>query len=376
MVAGAAGGAEVSTPAIQTIWLTHRSHDPSKIVVNWETDEPGNSLVHYGLTEACEWVVSRDESVRLHHVEIPLPRKGVRYHYRVSTGKLRSAPATFKGYPVEELRVAVVANWQRRPTLAAIEADDPHLVLTAGDNIPNLWRASRPGAKGSIEAYRRLVAAYPALFRSTPIMPVLGNHDHEMRPRGPRPPAEAVYDVEATAFRRFFELPDDEWRWFFDVPEFGVRFIALDIHHISDFGTTWQSCHDFRKDSPQLKWYRSLIEKTTSPFVVTLYNERNASIRNRAQGAWHALFSRGSLAICGFGHYAERAEVNGFPYYNTSLSGKGHRYQDPHSTFLASEDNYILLTFTRQGPLMVVELKSLSGSVLHREEIGPRGGRR
>ena len=56
------------------------------------------------------------------------------------------------------------------------------------------------------------------------------------------PPQEPVYDVNATAFRTFFELPDDEWKWHFDVPGFDVRFIALDLNHTSDMGTTWQAC--------------------------------------------------------------------------------------------------------------------------------------
>ena len=35
---------------ITRIWLTHRTTGPSKIVVNWETAEPGNSVVRYGLS--------------------------------------------------------------------------------------------------------------------------------------------------------------------------------------------------------------------------------------------------------------------------------------------------------------------------------------
>ena len=57
--------------------------------------------------------------------------------------------------------------------------------------------------------------------------------------------AEPVYDVEATAFRKFFPLPDDGWKWRFDIPDFSVRFIALDLHHIQDMGTTWQTGHPF-----------------------------------------------------------------------------------------------------------------------------------
>jgi hypothetical protein len=35
---------------ISRIWLTHRTTDPGRIVMNWETAEPGNSVVHYGLS--------------------------------------------------------------------------------------------------------------------------------------------------------------------------------------------------------------------------------------------------------------------------------------------------------------------------------------
>ena len=43
----------------------------------------------------------------------------------------------------------------------------------------------------------------------------------------------AYSGIDATAFRRFFELPGDEWKWHFDVPDFDVRFIALDLNHIA-----------------------------------------------------------------------------------------------------------------------------------------------
>lgn len=85
-------------------------------------------------------------------------------------------------------------------------------------------------------------------------MPVLGNHDREIRPRGKNPPEELVYDVDARAFRRFFALPDDEWKWTFVIPNFDVRFIALDLNHIEDRGNSWQTCHLFDIDSAQYKW--------------------------------------------------------------------------------------------------------------------------
>jgi len=356
---------------IKRIWLTHKTNDPSKIVVNWMTDEPGDSIVRYGLSKDHSEMVRIDESTTLHHVEIPLKQKDSVYHYSVSSGNQRSANATFKAYPTDVLRVAVVADWQGKPDLSAIVKEDVHLLLTAGDNIARLWDKCGNGNKDCIKPYVELIDAYPELFRSTPFMPVLGNHDREIRPRGEKPPAEPVYDVDATAFRRFFELPGDEWKWYFEVPKFDVRFVALDFNHISDFGTTWQTCHAFDEKSEQFKWYTKLMQNPPG-FVVTLYNERNASVRNQAKKQWHDLFHRGTCCITGFGYYPERAEVDGFPYYNTSLNGRGNQYPDPESKFLAGEDSYILLTVKRGGP-MTVEIKSLKNTVLDLREFERRG---
>lgn len=358
---------------VERVWLTHRTNDPSKIVVSWTTKEPGDSLVQFGTTKEYGHEVRVAGSRSLHHVEIPLTERDTMYHYSVGTGDQRSTDATFKAYPTDVLRAAVVANWQGKPDLSAVVKDDVHLLLTGGDNISSIHGRCGAGNKDCITPYADLIDAYPELFRSTPFMPVLGNHDREIRPRGDRPPAEPVYDIDATAFRRFFELPDDEWKWRFDVPDFGVRFVALDFNHISDHGTTWQSCHDFGRDSEQYRWYEKLMEQP-QPFVVTLYNERNASVRNQAKGAWHDLFRKGTACITGFGHFAERAALDDLLYFNTSLQGRGNQYPDPHSKALKGENNYLLLTFNRAEKTMTVEMKSLEGTVLDRVEVREREG--
>ncbi len=185
-----------------------------------------------------------DENTTLHHVGIPLKHRDAVYHYSVRTGEQRSADATFKAYPTDVLRVAVVADWQGKPDLSVIVKDDVHLLLTAGDNIASIWQTCGEGQKDCVKPYAALIDAYPELFR------------------------------------------------------------------------------------------------------------------------------RGACCITGFGYYAERAEVDEFPYYNTSLSGKGNQYPDPHSKFLAGEDSYILLT-VRRGGLMTVEVKSLKNTVLDRRDFKP-----
>lgn len=359
--------AHQSSAQIERIWLTHRSNEPDKIVVNWQTTAAGPSTVEFGSTDALGNQVIVDDKTTLHHVEIPL-KEGEAAHYRVSTGEQRSAVHRIKPYPKDELRVAVVANWQGRPKLDAIVKDDVHLLLTAGDNIPDLHNRCGVGVKDCVKPYSELIDTYPELFRSTPFMPALGNHDREIRPRGEKPPAEPVYDVEATAFRRFFPLPDEGWMWRFDIPRFDVRFIALDLNHIQDQGTTWQTCHPFTKDSEQFKWYDKVSDRRDRRFVVTLHNEKSGHIRARENSQWHRMFSRGTCSITGFGYFAERAEVGGFPYFNTSLSGRGARYADSQSRFIESENNYVLITLVRGGKMLRVEMKSLEGKVLDRSD--------
>ncbi|MHB8899966.1 MAG: hypothetical protein ACYC6Y_14560 [Thermoguttaceae bacterium] len=56
----------------------------------------------------------------------------------------------------------------------------------------------------------------------------------------------------------------------------------------------------------------------TPTLVVTLYNERNASVRGHVGGSWSRMLRHGTIAMTGFGYFAERAEVEGFTCYNTA----------------------------------------------------------
>ncbi|WP_165075597.1 metallophosphoesterase family protein [Paludisphaera rhizosphaerae] len=356
--------AEAPSQAITRVWLTHRSNDPSHIVVNWTSPEPGPSLVRYGTSSDDMAEVRVEGSRTLHHVEIPIPRRDAAYHYSVATGADRSAEATFKGYPTEVLRVAVVADWQQKPDLAALIKDDVHLLTTGGDNIPGLHPAKKNAARTRVVAYEQLIDAYPALFRSTPFLPVLGNHDKEYRVRGDKPPAEPVYDLEASAFRSFFALPDDGRTWRFDVDDFKLRLIGLDVNHIGDMGTTWQACRPIDADSEILAWYRSQMKNASGRFVVTLHNERNSRLMGQADGEWGRLMGLGTTAVTGFGYFAQRSEIQGGTYYNVSLRNKDDSKPEPGSKYLDKGGVYLLLTARRSPPQLTAEIKRLDGSVV------------
>jgi len=365
--------ASTASAQVERIWLTHRSATPSHLVVSWETKQPGDSLVEYGTTAKLGETVKLPGSRTLHHVEIPLKQTDTTYHYRVKTGSQVSDIATFKGYPIKELRVALVADWGfAKPDLAALKKDDVHLLLTAGDNVPSLHQFCGAGVTNCTKAFSALIDSQPELFRSTPFMPALGNHDREIRPRGPKPPPENVYDTNALAYRTFFELPGDEWKWTFDFPVFDARFIALDLNHIQDIGTTWQTCHALAEGSEQLRWYEDAMSATKAGHVITIYNEKNSVIRAQVKGKWGQLIQKGSLAITGFGYFAERAEVDGFSYYNTALKGNGDKYPDPKSAFFASEHSYLLLTFKKDTGELTVAQKSLDGRTLDQKTFQKR----
>ncbi len=312
--------------------------------------------------ERCVQVKSE---TTLHHVGIPLAKRNVLYHYRVTTGNEESQTFTFKGYPSarHKLRVAVVGDWQTDVDLSQLVSDNPHLLLTVGDNVPNLYQLCQDGNDECIEPFLNLIDSAPGLFRTTPFMPILGNHDKQIRDRGVKYPSQPVYDIDATVFRKFFELPDDEWKWIFNISDFDVSFVALDLNHISDFGTTWQTCHDFHLGSEQMIWYQTIMKNNQMKHIITLHNERNQAMRYQENGEWNKLFQEGSAVITGYGHYSERAEVDGFPYFNTSLKA-GNIYPDEFSKVLHAVNGYILLTFTKRA--FQIEMKSLDGEIIDR----------
>ena len=361
---------------VTRIWLSQASLDARRVTISWESTVAEDSVVELRATSDPSGPatrIARDEKTKHHAVEITPPVEHGPWYYRVG-GTEKLAPwVKARGMDEKEFRAIVVGDigYAKRPWAAAVMAVDPHLVLTAGDNVAQLHAGGKPAAPGDASAFQRLIDQAQELFEAVPFLPVLGNHDREIRPRGPKPPAEPVYDVAAAAFRKYFALPGNEWCWHHDVPAFGVRFVAVDLNHTQDFGTTWQTCHDYGPESEQLLWYRDTMAKSTQPYVITIYNEKHSAVRGLAKGAWWPHVLKSSAVVTGFGYFAERSEHDGVPCFNTSLSGKGDKYPDPKSAVLKSEDSFLLLTFRKDGPANV-ELRSLDGELLDEIALSSR----
>lgn len=360
-----------SAAPIERIWLSHEEETPTTLTINWETARPSAAVVEYGPDAKLGSRVEGRGLATRHHLRVPFAAGAGELHYRVGAGEAVSEVHRVRRHPTDVLRIAIVADWGFAPgrDLSALLRDEPHLLLNGGDNVPDLHGAGREGTR----AFAALIDAHSELFRSVPFLPILGNHDREIRPRGPMPPDEPVYDIAAGAYREFFALPGDEWKWSFAIPAFDLALVALDLNHISDFGTTWQTCHAWQEDSDQFRWYAETMDALRAGFVVTLMNEKQTSLAGATKGAWQREFQKGSALVTGFGYFLERAELEGgLPVFNTCLKGDGSLYLDPRSRFHAREDGYLLLTLGADRPTMRVEIKNLRGEVLDTTEVAKR----
>jgi hypothetical protein len=350
---------------VERIWLTHQSADNNQIVVSWETTQPGDSTVEFGTSPDLGQSVKVAGSHTLHHVEIPIPQRDVVYHYRVKSGEQVSEINTFKGYPSKLLRIAIVANIRADAKLnfAAIKKDDPHLLLSSGDTAMQ-YQFATEADKEATKSHSTAIDTQADLFKTTPFMVSLGNLDRKIRPNG-LSLEEPGYDITATGYRKFFALPGKEWTWTWDIPDFDLRFISVDMSHTGDFGQPNQACNAFDKNSEQFKWFEETMNSTKAGYVITVFGETSSTVRRHAEGGWKRLIEKGTLAISGECYHAERTEVDGMTYYNSSLRGNGTFGHDPQAAFSDKTASYQLLTLDREAGTLKSELKALDdGRVL------------
>ena len=349
---------------INHIWITHPKNKSDSVALSWSSREKGDSTVFYGtdknnLTEKSD---KNSEPKNLHHVEIPLDKKDCTYYYYVKTGTQQTPVYSFKSYPSSagELCVAFVGNigYTRFDKFNPLENlkkfSDPHLIVSCGDNIPSLHLTrnnSAPVPLDDITAFLQLIEKAPAVFRSTIFMPILGNHDKEFRGRFKKRPnlPTCVYDIDSTAYCKFFALPEKEWCWTLNIPQFDLQLVALDLCHLSDVGTGHQACHMFHLGSEQFRWYEKIMANSKSKYLLTLYNSGNRNTRKIFSGIWRPNLEKGSACICGFGYFMECAKMrdNGFTYLNTSLSVGDPLFDKYNSIYSKQISGYVLATFNK-----------------------------
>jgi hypothetical protein len=349
-----------SSKEITRIWLSFKTNTPTHLVINWQSPEPGNSEVVLKIGGKEIFSVVQNDDVTIHHIEVPLPETDVEYSYRVGTNGNNSGWHTFRGMPTKKpLKVAVFADWgfAGDTDISNVLKENPAIIITGGDNVPSLFEYGKEGNIYCIESYLKLIDTHPDLFNHIPLMPVLGNHDKQLHPRGQKPPEKyMVYDTLSTAFTAFFELPGDEWKWSFELPDYNIQFIGLDLNHIGDIGTTWQTCRSYDKNSEQFRWYKYVVKSGKSTYNITINNASNPHIRKVENGIWRDAMENNTAVITGSGYYAEVAQPNQTLYFNTSLIA-GDVYADPGAILTTRERSYVLLTCYTDS--LTISLKNL-----------------
>ena len=357
---------------INHIWITHSKTTSDSVVISWYTKEKGSSTVEYWTDRTNLKIVSDPTPTNLHHIEIPFTEKDCTYSYILKTGSHKTPIYTLKGYPskANQLRIAFVGNIgytnfsQFNPLENICEFSKPHLIVSCGDNIPSLHLGrnnSAPVALDDITAFLQLIEQSPEVFRSTIFMSVLGNHDKEFRGRFKKRlnMPHCVYDIDSTAYCKFFKLPEHQWCWYLDIAQVDLRLIGLDLCHLSDVGSGHQACHMFHSDSAQFKWYKKTMDNTKSKYVLSVYNASNRNTRNAFSGIWRPVLEKGSACITGFGYFMEYAKMkdNAFEYFNTSLSAGDPWFDRENSVFSKQISGYALLTFPENAGTPTIDLR-------------------
>ena len=358
---------------ITRLWLTFSNESSSLLTVNWESPEPGNSevILYVGDKKVFQKII--EENVTIHHVEVPINQTNVEYRYQVTTTNHTSEWNTFRGLPSKDaLKIVVMADWgfASDANISNILKENPSVIMTAGDNIPSLFQYGKEGNKHCLNSYLDLVDSFPELFNHVPFLPAMGNHDHQLHPRGSKPPADyMVYDTNGIAFTEFFNLTEDGWKGSFIIPQYNMRFLRLDLHHIHDYGNNWQTCHAYYKDSEQYRWYKNQTTNDFKGYTVTLMNANNPDMRKVEEGIWSEYLKKSSVIITGSGYYAEKAVIDDVLFLNTSLIA-GDVWPDaidPQAEFSESIATYVLLTVT--DSVLISDIKTLDGKLYNRTII-------
>jgi hypothetical protein len=179
-----------------------------------------------------------------------------------------------------------------------------------------------------------------------------------------------VYDIDSTAYCKFFALPEKEWCWTLNIPQFDLQLVALDLCHLSDVGTGHQACHMFHSDSEQFKWYKKVMDKSKSKYLLTLYNSGNRNTREAFSGIWRPVLEQSSACITGFGYLMECAKMkdNGFTYLNTSLSAGAPLFDKYNSIYSKQISGYVLATFDKnEKPMFDLRSTEKNESLLKTE---------
>ena len=266
------------------------------ITVMWETSAAADSRVDYGTTALSESFVANADLCTLHKVELSGLAPDTNYVYRVTSAAATSSVSNFTTAPGanRSFRFAVYGDTRTYPEVHAEVVQSminsgPEIVFHTGDIIStgrnyDLWGSE-------------FFAPAQDLLLTTPMVPVLGNHDY-----GGTGPLWFFY---------FFDRPYGAG-WF--AMTYGnTRFIGLDTDV------------SFSPGSPQYEWLLGELASAAysdatwhvvffhhPPFTATVGHSDNASVQSQLIPLFESYGV--DIAFQGHSHAYERHWHNGIYY--------------------------------------------------------------
>jgi hypothetical protein len=148
----------------------------TSITVMWETGEPADSRVDYGLTADYGQHAASAQPAKIHEVTLTGLQPETRYHYRVASTGAASDDATFDTaiQPATPFRFCVWGDSQSHPEVfgpiaAAMAKEQPRLAVCVGDSVSD--------GEDYAQWKERLFDPAAPLMRTAPVYVAIGNHE-------------------------------------------------------------------------------------------------------------------------------------------------------------------------------------------------------
>ncbi len=300
----------VAEPAVaQTLTRGPLIQNPAALTTTmtivWWTDVAGNSTVEYGTTTGLGSSVTVPQAASCeigaagtcHTVPLTGLLPGTRYYYRLLTNGTQVLATTYfqtfkTPSDTSELFFTVIGDWGQGSSAQGdignnMNADDPPLVLTVGDNAYTNGTQSDWDNNVFIPQWRN------GILRRAVFMPTLGNHD--LNSAGASNWANSV-EIKMHALPR--NAPAGQEERYFSFDSGNAHFIVLDSNPPAINAT-------------QTAWLQNDLATTTRKWVFVFLHHTPYSCANgfasigsdhTVRGTWGPLFEQHEVDIVFLGH--------------------------------------------------------------------------
>lgn len=326
-------------PAVSALDLTREPYlqtaTPTSIIIRWRTDEPTESLVHYGIAPTNLHSIAGDLSETMEHiVEIAGLNPDTRYYYSVGDLEVELAWGPeyhFFTHPVpgtsKPTRIWAIGDCGTFNTGAGnqVGVRDAYYAF-AGGRRTDVWLALGDNAyySGTDEEYQaNFFDIYSTLFRKTTLWSTVGNHETYSPVEGVQLPYFNMF-----SFPRFGEAggvaSGTEKYYSFDYAN--IHFVCLD-----------SELSDRSQEGAMLAWLKADLEANASDWIIAFWHsppytkgshdsdnlfDNFGNMTEMRANAVQVLETFGvDLVLSGHSHIYERSHlINGHYGFSTSLT--------------------------------------------------------